>query len=600
MDLKTLVDLSQKEFKANNLKDCIEHSIKAINKAHELNDFGTAAEMNTLLGDAYQRTGEMDTALKSYQLAISYYEKSLNSDKTTLGKIYARIGTFYMSISNYVSSIKYYEQAVEIFNELEDQQKVANCYNNIALVHMHLADYQNALRFNEKNLIIQKQTGNKLFENLAYINIGIIYFYMEQYDKALSYWQLVYENKELLKNHHGFPSVLGNLSNVYVELQKWDKALQFQTEALELFKMAKRPSNVALTTGNLGRIHLRRKNLDKAFEYFESAIELFNNLGDKMHESSFMRFKAIVLADKSYSGYDLEKAEKVLFEAFSMAEQIKSNSGIAEIFESISNLYEQKNDWEAAYKYFKKYYELNKQIIGEKEKEEAKMMDHRRKIEDAERDRQVKIARFQEQEKILHNILPKDIAERIIAGEEKIADSYQNISIFFSDIIGFTSLSSKIAAEDLVDLLNEVFAEFDKIAENHGLEKIKTIGDAYMAVAGAPRLDPDHALNTARFAKDVLKYILEFKNKSKNPIEIRIGLHTGNAVAGVIGKSKFAYDLWGDSINIASRMESTGASGKIHVSEDFKNALGNRDFKFEDCELIDVKGKGLMKTYFLL
>jgi class 3 adenylate cyclase len=201
-------------------------------------------------------------------------------------------------------------------------------------------------------------------------------------------------------------------------------------------------------------------------------------------------------------------------------------------------------------------------------------------------------------EKLLLNILPPPIAERLKQKEDIIADSFNDVSILFSDIVGFTTLSSKITPEELVSVLNEIFGRFDTLAEKYGLEKIKTIGDAYLVVSGLPLPRPDHADALARMALDMRVQLAELKITRKHGLEIRIGLHAGPVVAGVIGHKKFAYDLWGDAVNTASRMESHSIPGHIHCSADLYEKLKDK-FEFEKRSTIQVKGKGDMETYFL-
>jgi class 3 adenylate cyclase len=262
-----------------------------------------------------------------------------------------------------------------------------------------------------------------------------------------------------------------------------------------------------------------------------------------------------------------------LTETLALAVELGEKNVVAEAHKKLALTHEQLGDLVTAFDHFKKYHALDKEVQSDEAKKQAGLLEHRRKIEEAERDRQVKLARFQEQEKILHNILPAAIAERLVSGEKTIADSFEHVSIVFVDIVGFTKLSEHISAEQLVVLLNGIFTEFDHLARKHGLEKIKTIGDAYMAVAGAPLPQDDHALCAAHFALDVAEAIREFRTPSNEPIELRIGIHSGRLVAGIIGENKFAYDLWGDAVNMASRMESHGEVGRIHVSEEFVKEL---------------------------
>lgn len=209
--------------------------------------------------------------------------------------------------------------------------------------------------------------------------------------------------------------------------------------------------------------------------------------------------------------------------------------------------------------------------------------------------------RFQkiQMEKLLLSILPEPIADRLQSGECPIADHFEEVSVLFADLVGFTQFSSQKTPAELVLFLNEIFSEFDQLATQHGLEKIKTIGDAYMVVGGLPipRLDAAEAI--ANMALDMQASLTQFNTRNAQKFQLRIGIHVGPVVAGVIGMSKFIYDLWGDTVNTASRMESSGLPGKIQVSAVTYEQLKYR-FRFEERGRIDVKGKGKMLAYWLV
>lgn len=208
---------------------------------------------------------------------------------------------------------------------------------------------------------------------------------------------------------------------------------------------------------------------------------------------------------------------------------------------------------------------------------------------------------FEEREKseqLLLNIMPPSIAHRLKQGESVIADSFSDVTIIFIDLVGFTQLSGRASPEEIIVILNAVFSTFDEIADSCGLEKIKTIGDAYMVVAGIPEWTPDHALRAAMMTLHVRDAIGNLNTHLNTDLQVRIGIHSGSVVAGVIGTKKYAYDLWGDAVNIASRMESHGAPGRIHCSESVYHHL-HKDFVFTDRGVMHIKGKGDMQTYFL-
>ena len=202
-------------------------------------------------------------------------------------------------------------------------------------------------------------------------------------------------------------------------------------------------------------------------------------------------------------------------------------------------------------------------------------------------------------EKLMLNILPKPIAERLKKGEKNISGSYPEVTILFSDLVGFTKMSSTKSPADLVKLLNDLFTRFDKRAEELGLEKIKTIGDAYMAVGGLPIPRSDHAIIAADMALGMYQDLTEFNQANGSDLQMRIGLNSGPVVAGVIGFTKFSYDLWGNTVNTASRMESTSAIGRVQITPATAEALTGH-FILEERELIECKGLGPILTSFLV
>jgi len=204
-----------------------------------------------------------------------------------------------------------------------------------------------------------------------------------------------------------------------------------------------------------------------------------------------------------------------------------------------------------------------------------------------------------ESDALLHNILPISIADRLRSGEQPIADEFEQVTVVFADVAGFTSLTRAAGADEIIVILGRLFDAFDALADRYGLEKIKTIGDAYMAVAGAPQPRPDHARAAAEMALAMLDEAARVSAEVGRPLSLRVGMDCGRAMAGVIGQRKFFYDLWGDAVNVASRMETLGVPGRIQVSPGVVSALGDT-FRFEQRGPIEVKGVGEMRTSFLL
>ena len=202
-------------------------------------------------------------------------------------------------------------------------------------------------------------------------------------------------------------------------------------------------------------------------------------------------------------------------------------------------------------------------------------------------------------EELLLNILPGPIAERLKDGERVIADRFNEATVLFADLVGFTPLSALMTPESLLRLLNRVFTDFDRLADVHELEKIKTIGDAYMAVGGVPNPHSDHAVRIARMALGMMESIRRVSTETGLLLNLRIGIHSGPLVAGVIGSKKFIYDLWGDTVNTASRMEAFGVPGAIQVSG-ATQALVAGEFRTQSRGMVEIKGKGSMEVFLLL
>ncbi len=202
-------------------------------------------------------------------------------------------------------------------------------------------------------------------------------------------------------------------------------------------------------------------------------------------------------------------------------------------------------------------------------------------------------------EKLLLNILPAPIAERLKSNDMRIADYYESVTVMFADLVNFTQISEHMPPSQLIDLLSQVFLRFDELAEKYQVEKIKTIGDAYMVISGAPVACDDHAHRIAAMAIEMKSGLQEVAVKVGIDLHMRIGINTGSVVAGVIGSSKFSYDLWGDTVNLASRMEETCMTDAIQITQQTRHALNDK-YAFTARYNVEVKGKGVLDTYILL
>jgi class 3 adenylate cyclase/CheY-like chemotaxis protein len=241
---------------------------------------------------------------------------------------------------------------------------------------------------------------------------------------------------------------------------------------------------------------------------------------------------------------------------------------------------------------------LRARVSASLERKQLRDLERLRLIELQQEKQLLEIER-EKSDRLLLNILPQCIAERLKHGERNIAERFAEVSVLFADIVEFTALANATDPDDLVTLLNELFSRFDRLAERHGLEKIKTIGDSYLAAAGLPLPRADHAEATAEMALGMLETVRDLNSDSGLSLRVRLGLNTGPVVAGVIGRKKFTYDLWGAAVNLASRMQSSGLPDHIHVPASFQQRLSDR-FNFTERGSVQCKGVGEVHSYFLV
>ena len=430
-------------------------------------------------------------------------------------------------------------------------------------------------------------------------NIGNVYQSLGWYGKALEYFTRALALYEVLGERSGVARVTGNIGLVYQILGEYGKALEYSTRALALHEEIDERSSVARVTGNIGNVYELLGEYGKALEYYTCVIALREELGEPSGVAAVTGEIGALYAQKRFAGYNPTKAEELLQQAITLNEELGAKQTLYENHQALAKLYAQEHRWEEAFQQFKKYHEVYQEVQSEEAQKKALQVEQQRQIAEMEKRTAAERADAEATKRVLHNILPPTIAQRVVSGEEHIAESFESVTVLFADIVGFTVLSQHISATELVSGLDLLFSQFDELAEKHGLEKIKTIGDAYMAVSGLPEAREDHAESAAKMAMEMVEVVKDFAGLGGDSrLQVRIGLHTGEVVAGIIGKKKFAYDLWGDAVNTAARMESHGKPGHIHVSEEFASAVG-RNFSFTERGEMEVKGKGVMRTYFL-
>ncbi len=577
----------------------LERCSEALAVYESLGDQHEAARTKRSMGTVYVHQSDFAKALELYSEALNVFED--NKSDVDLAGTLCNMGIIYADLSDFPQAFEYYHRALFHAERGGNATFAANIVTNIGGVFQDLADYPKAIEYFERALELYRGLGNRVGISITLCNVGLLYESLKDHDNALANLEQALAIDLELGNEDGSARLYGNIGMVYYSREDYQQALEYFVKSLDANTRLSNKRGCVINLNNIGNVHRERKDFERAEEYYCKALEIAEAIGLKNSRAEWLKNMTSIYVARGFSIVDNNKALQYLIEARDLYQELGVLNKEAAVLKHLAMYAELHQQWQDANHYHKQYYELERSVQSEEALKQASLLDHRRKIEDAERNRQINLARFQEQEKILHNILPAQIAHRMISGEQTIADFYPSVSVFFSDIVGFTKLSQKVSAAELVDLLNDIFSQFDRLAIKHGLEKIKTIGDSYMAVCGVPTPVDDHAQRAALFALDVTELIDDYRSKLKERIDIRIGLHSGSVVAGVIGESKFAYDLWGDAVNTASRMESHGEQGRIHCSEEFALLLGKDEgrFRFEDRGEIEIKGKGMMRTYFL-
>jgi len=583
--------------------------------------------------------------------AIEYFKESLKicekmGDKSGIANNLGNIGVIYADISDFPKALEYHSKALKIYEELGDKSGISVNLGNMGNIYHHQSNYPKSLEYYLKALKMDEELGRKsgILANLN--NIGHIYSSLSEHLKALEYYQKSLQISEELEDKSGIALGLGNIGIAYYYLSEYEKALEYYLKSLKIEEEIGNKRNIAGKLHNIGAIYSERQDYPKALEYYLSALEINEEINNKIWIAQNLSGLGVLYFHLSQDSILSKISERTSL--ISLNKDINLNKSIdyfiasIKLFEEIgaidsrsvklSNLaeaYEMKGDYKKAYEAYKEHKTLQDSIFSNEKAMEIANLEAKREneLKDAEiellvsnQEKQVLrtysligglvalaiiigiiFVQRKKSEKLLLNILPVKIAKRLKRKEENIADDFENATTIFIDLVGFTSFAKDKKASEVVKVLNKIFHRFDDLVNKHGLEKIKTMGDGYLAVAGVPEPDTNHCQKAVNFALEVRKEIEKFNNETGLNINARIGLETGPLVAGVIGSSKFIYDIWGDSVNTASRMESTGTPGKIQITENVKNELEKQttNLQFEKREAFEVKGKGIMHTYFL-
>lgn len=582
-------------------------------------DYGIETEEAITLnaiGNAYNMVGQPEQAL-TYFLQGLEIEERLNHSERKAGILH-NIGTIYR-YTQPEQALEYYNRALGSIPENPVTPFKGIILRSLAEYYVGYGDYSSALNYAYQALDFFDTYGYESHVPIIRNIIGLVYWELNELDNAESVFLQSLELCRTIQTPFALKQVLVMLAHIYSEKRHLDEAVKYYEEALEVTDEEDYTSKANIENG-LAAVEFYRENYDTAEKGFRRVLEILaiDNKDPGLEAIAKQMTARCLLVKKT----NTEEAQTLLTSALEKAKTINNTPIQLSIRDNFDELFILCGDYKQAYE---NHVEIRR-LVESMRDEAARDVLERKETELKEMERTKQLALAKERENILNNILPEEITTRLIQGENPIADHFEMVSILFMDIVDFTYLSSKISAQQLVHLLNNIFTAADGVMRKFGMEKIKTIGDAYMAVAGAPVVQDDHAQRAAKAALRLLdvmqNLVVTFPEElgdrawieSLPEIEVRIGLHCGPVAAGVVGENKFLYDLWGDAVNTASRMESHGEAGKIHVSEEFRNAVVSTSstaatlatdttatphLEFIERGEIEIKGKGIMRTYFL-
>lgn len=580
----------------------IKYALQSVKLSKEIKWEYGLANAYSFLGINNSVKGNYDDALENFKSSLEIYKELEDTDG--ISKQLGYLGIVNMNLSNFTSALDYYQQALKLDKEEGNTIRVAKQLGNIGIVYTNLNDYKKAMEYNKRALKISEEVGDKISISRQLGSIALNYTHLKNYKKALDYYQRALQIDEEENNHKGVAIKLGNIGILFLDSNNYKEANKYFVKALKKNEDMGSVRGVAINLSNLSEFHYRL-----------TQDSIINN--PKYNKEGLNLNKR----------FNMNKALEYGTQAEKLGSEIGAKRQLIEIYHILDKANESIGNYEIAYNYQTKWVTLKDSIFSiEKTTEIANLESNKEneikakelKVKDLEIQRKdneqtamivgliafmivliIIVLQRRKSEKLLLNILPYKIAKRLKRNEKNIADRFENVSIIFVDIVGFTTYSRETEPEQIVTALNDIFTRFDMLSFKHGLEKIKTIGDCYMAVAGLPEPNQNHAHSTALFAMEAKDIMHNYVTPDGKKLQFRIGVDSGPVVAGVIGESKFSYDLWGDAVNMASRMESTGLPNEIQVTGNFLKLIEGKGIKFKERGVVDIKGKGMITTYLL-
>ena len=556
---------------------------------------------NNILGLLHNELTKNEEGLqyleKAYELAL------IIDDKYIIATITGNLGLLHSSMSNDVKALDLLRFSEDISTQSGNREHLAIVCDNIATIFNKHGDYVRALEYYSKALELHTNTQGKDGIGRALGHIGAVYFHMNEIEKAESYLFKALEIHESIDYKRGIETWHEVLGDIMLKKEDPNSAIKHFTKAIEVNRELGNKATEAVHIGSLGDVLMFKGDLEEAFKNYEIALSILQEYDRKGDFYDVQLSMTRILSNPVYVGYNPVEAEQLLLQSLDNLREHSLKSIEREYLSQLSVMYKATGQWEKALSTYEESVSINQELNSNDIRNTIREMEFQKEYNQLEQKRLLEVIRLQEKEQLLHDILPSHVADRIIGGEKTIADECEDMTIMFADIVGFTTLSEHMKPSEIIELLNNIYSKLDLLADTYGIEKIKTIGDAYMAISDSREDKVNHKLKMLTFAKKILAICSEIILSNGKTLEVRIGIHSGPTVTGVIGTKKLSYDVWGDAVNTAARMESYGEPGTIQVSQEFYNSIIHIDGMIETTVIaqkeIEIKGKGLMNTVVL-
>ena len=548
------------------------------------------------------------------------------------------MGRGYYMKGEYVDAIKKWQMALDVYKQINDRKGEANILNNMAAVYFNKGDEAKSLDLNFQSLKIAEEINDSLRIVTSLTNIGGVYTNKEAtYKKSIEYFLRSYKLSHSIKDDYLIGLSSGNLGEIYYKMNQDSIALIYLYESAKAFKGTEA---MPYADNYIGRVYTRRKEFDKAIEKHMQAYELSKKLDTRLDIT-----QSLIGLGQAYNAKGENAAAVDAYKrSIDYSLPLNATAELRDAYQGLSNAFKKRNDFANAFRYHELLLAVKDTIYNidtdkklgslefvfniEKKESEIKLLNKDKEIQKTELQRQ-KLVRngfiggfaivllfasvfFTQRNKIskskkrsdelLLNILPEETAEELKATGTAKTKSFDLVSVLFTDFKNFTQASELLTPEELVAEINHCYSEFDRIITRHGIEKIKTIGDSYMCAGGLPVTNQTHPFDVVSAGLEMVGFIEKNKQdrilKGQPYFELRLGIHTGPVVAGIVGIKKFAYDIWGDTVNTASRMESSGQIGKVNISGGTYQLIKDK-FTCTHRGKIEAKNKGVIDMYFV-